>query len=793
MSRRSPARRARAVAPWIFAALLLPAALGPAIRAVAQELPPALLDEAARRSGLSQEELLRLAREHGAPDATTVPAEAATPPGTTALPPAAPVVVLPGAAAAPPTPAEKVREAAVAQALGAREGFFGADFFRLDPGVFNPGSFGPVPEDYLLGAGDQVIVDVWGEVELRIERLVDRDGTIILPKGGRITCWNRTLAQVSEAVREALGRSYSGIETGTTFVRVSLGGLRAIRVFVVGDAVQPGAYDLNGVSTIFTALYAAGGPAAAGSWRDVRLLRGRDLVASLDLYGYLLEGKRDGDAILREGDTVFIPPRGATVNLRGAVRRPLTFELKAGEGLPDLLRFGGGLLGTAAVDRVSLERIVPPAERRPQQPDRITTDIPLDPATGRPAPGVDATLRDGDTVSVAAIPDRLENWVEIDGNVKHPGRYEWRDGLDVTALVADAGGPWADTLAERALIERLAADGSARQVSLPLGEVLAGRAPAVPLQPRDRLRIFSVWDVRDRYQVSITGEVRAPGDFAYRAGMTLSDLLLQAGGLKDSADPLKAEVSRLRPDQLGGRDPAAAPANVVDVFEVTIGPDYLAAGEPFPLQPRDRVAVRRLPWWELQRVVTIRGEVLYPGAYSLLRPDERLSELVARAGGLKETSFLPAARLERASDGVGNVAIDLEKALTKPRSVHDLTLRPGDELLIPEVQETVKVTGVVGFPTSLVFRHGQSLGDYIDSAGGYADGADKWKTRVVYPNGMSRPIKRIWRDPGVLAGSTIVVPAKAKQEDHTIGTLKDIAAILASVATVWLVIDRTSN
>jgi len=793
LSWRCPPRRARAVALSFFAVLSLAAGLGPAGRAVAQELPPALLDEAARRSGLSREELLRLARENGAPGATTASAEAAAPPGTTVLPPATPVVVLPGAGDGPPTAAERSREAAVARALDAREGFFGADFFRLDPGVFSPAGFGPVPDDYLLGAGDQVIVDVWGEVELRIERLVDRDGTIILPRGGRITCWNRTLAQVDAAVREALGRSYSGITSGTTFVRVSLGSLRPIRVFVVGDAVQPGAYDLSGVSTVFTALYAAGGPAVAGSWRDVRLLRGRDLVAALDLYGYLLEGKREGDAILREGDTVFIPPRGPTVKLTGAVRRPLTFELKPGEGLVDLLRFGGGLLGTAATDRVHLERVVPPADRRPQTPDRVTTDILLDPATGRPARGVDATLRDGDTVAVGGIPDRLENWVEIAGNVKHPGRYEWRDGLDVAALVAEAGGPWADTLQDRALIERFAADGSPQQLSLPLGEVLSGRAPLTPLQPRDTLRIYSIWDVRDRYQVSITGEVRSPGEFEYRAGMTLRDLLLKAGGLKDSADPLKAEVSRLRLDQLDSRDPAAPPNNVVDVFEVTIGPDYLATGEPFALQPRDRVAVRRLPWWELQRVVTIRGEVLYPGAYSLIRPDERLSELVARAGGLKQTAFLPAARLVRPSDETGNVAIDLEKALTKPASLNDLTLRPGDELLVPEVQETVKVAGAVGFPTSLVFRRGQSLGTYIDSAGGYADGADKWKTRVVYPNGLSRPIKRIWRDPRVLAGSTIVVPVQAKHDDRTIPTLKDIAAIAASVATVWLVIDRTSN
>ncbi len=783
-------------AAWLALLLVVLSGVAPAARG--QDLPAGALDEAARRAGLSSAELAR--RLGAAGDLSAVPADTAalSSPGRAALP----EVILPLAAeqaaeAAAAAARAQAAAAARAEATQARADFFGADFFRLEPGIFNPATFGPVPEDYLLGPGDQVVVDVWGEIEFRHERVIDRDGTIILPKGGRVACANRTLAQVERAVREALARSHSGLATPageeTTFLRVSLGSLRQIRVYVVGDAVQPGAYELSGMATVFTALYAAGGPAAEGSWRDIRLLRGEAAAGSLDIYRYLLEGRREGDAILREGDTVFIPPRGKTAALRGEVRRPLRFELREGEGLAELLRFGGGLTPLAATERVHLERIVPPAQRRAEHPDRVARDILLDPATGQPRRAGDNELRDGDVVTVGAISQRLENWVRVEGNVKRPGQYEHRPDLDVAALIALAGGLWPDTLEEKAIIDRTEPDGAWRQISVPLGEVLAGLAPAVPLAPRDVLRVYSRWDVADRYQVAISGEVRAPGAYDFRAGMTLSDLLLKAGGLLDSADAFKAEVSRLRLGAVENPDPGAPPQRTVDVITVPLGEDYLRAGASFPLEPRDRVAVRRLPWWELQRTVTVRGEVHYPGIYSLERPDERLSDLIARAGGLKRTAFAPGARVARTRDGAGNIAIDLAQALRRPHTPQDIVLAAGDEVLVPELQHTVRVTGAVGFPTSLVYERGHSMGRYVDRAGGYADNADKWKTHVVYPNGLSRPIKRIWRDPPVMAGSTIVVPVKPEREGRNLETLKDIAAILASVATVYLVIDRTAN
>jgi len=758
-----------------------------AAASAAQEPSRSVLERAARESGLEEEELLQRYRDR----AGVEPGDAAVPPGLTELPvaeepTAAPDVILPFdldlAEALGDTVAAAVLEAALPDSV------FGADFFRLDAGVFAPPTFGPVPEDYRLGVGDEVAVDVWGEVEFRLERVVDRDGAVILPKGGKVRCAGRTLAQLKRAVRETLAGSYSGIdpdgEGGTTFVDVSLGRLRAIRVFVVGEAAQPGAYEVSSVATVFTALYAAGGPNAHGGLRDVRLMRGERQVASLDLYAYLLSGQRSGDTLLREGDTVFVPPRGPTVRIEGEVRRELAFEMKAGEGVRDLIRYAGGFTSEAVTDRVSVTRIVPPHERRPERPDREQADLDLRLKMLHP-------LRDGDAVRVDRIPDRLENWIEVRGNVKVPGRYQFRKGMSVADLVAVAGGLWADTLEERAIIDRTESDHTRTAIDFDLRRALSGEAP-VSLRSMDVLRVFSIWDVRDRFEVSVSGEVREPGSFEWREKMTLRDLVLKAGGLKESADLMRAEVSRLRREAVASRETGAPPERTVDVITVPMGEDWLTDGAHFVLEPHDRVAIRSLPWWELPRQVTVRGEVHFPGVYTLARSDERLSSLITRAGGLKHTAYAPGTRVVRKKDGIGNVAIDLTKALSDPGHEHDAILEADDEILVPPVPYTVKVTGAVGFPTSIIYERGKSLGDYVSRAGGYADMADKWKTHVVYPNGMSRQIRKIWSDPEVMPGSTIVVPHKSPDEGPgKLATMKEIASILASVATVWLVIDRT--
>ena len=774
-----PGRRLRPIRRACCTIVALVAVLASAAPAGAQSAA-----DLRRLQSLTPEQRAQL-RERLEQGEAASPEDTLAEPGRTELP-EQPAVVLPLSQ----TQAESV----VAEATGdtadeAPSDLFGADFFRGDPAMFGPQSFGPVPADYLIGPGDQIVVDVWGEVEFRHERVVDRDGTIILPRAGRISAANRTLEDLTRAIRQQLSRSYSGIdpsgEGGTTFVDVSLGRLRAIRVFVVGEAARPGAYELSSVSTVFTALHAAGGPNAQGSLRNVTLMRGTEQVATVDLYDYLLRGERSGDVILREGDTVFVPIREVTVRASGAVRRPMRYELIPGEGVADLVRYAGGFAVDAVTDLVHVTRVLPPAERVPGEPDRVQRDLDL---------GADPNpmLLDGDRLSVDRVPERLLNVVEVQGNVKNAGRYEYVEGETVAGLVERAGGLWDDTLLERATLDRVDDDGTYRSQDVPLRELLSDPGRDLELQPRDVLTIYSIWDVNDRFSVTVSGEVRSPGTFDWRKGLTLRDVVLKAGGLRQSADRLRAEVSRLRLEALREADSEIPPERTIDVTMVTLGDDWLQVNGSFELEPFDRVQIRRLPWWQTQRTVQLRGEVMYPGEYSLESPDERLSSVIERAGGLKPTAYLAGARLERSQDSIGNVALDLEKALENPEDEHDVILEAGDEIVVPPEPYTVKVVGAVNFSTSVVWEDGLGLSDYVSRAGGYAERADKWGTHVVYANGMSRPIRRFWRDPEVRPGSTVVVPVKEPDEGPTrLETLREISAIVASVATVWLVIDRT--
>jgi protein involved in polysaccharide export with SLBB domain len=296
--------------------------------------------------------------------------------------------------------------------------------------------------------------------------------------------------------------------------------------------------------------------------------------------------------------------------------------------------------------------------------------------------------------------------------------------------------------------------------------------------------------VHERPQVHITGQVRNPLSVDFRAGMTLRDLLLLAGGPRVGADLLRAEISRLKVEAVRSRETGARPQQTVEVLHVDLGPDFLTADTSPALEPWDRVVVRRLPWWELQRTVTVRGEVYYPGAFSLERQDETLTSIITRAGGLKPDAYLVGARVVRGRDGVGNIAIDLAKALAEPGSQHDIILQDGDEIIVPELMHTVKVSGEVGFPTSLVYEDGRKIDWYVERAGGYLEKADKGKTRVVYPNGMSLPNKGGSK---VVAGSTIIVPRQPPPEGRTtLEVAKDITAIVAGLATVWLIVDRSN-
>jgi len=484
-----------------------------------------------------------------------------------------------------------------------------------------------------------------------------------------------------------------------------------------------------------------------------------------------------------------VPPRGRTVLLQGEVRRPAFYELRDGEDLDDLVTYAGGFTATAATELVGVERIVPPTQRTPNEPDRTFITIPLDAATGKVADPALGALLDGDVVTVGQIEDKLWGWVEVAGHVKRPGRYEWHPDLTVGDLVRLAGGPWPDYLREIAVIDRVDRLERLSSVSVEIGRILAGAAPDVPLQERDVLRVSSRGDMIDRQTVRVSGEVFDGGEFTFRRGMSLRDAIVRAGGIPSTGDLTHVEIQRVKLEKVMSAAAVPPGGETVQTMVVDLSPDYLQSGNDILLEPWDQVVVRKLPWYETQRLVQIRGEVFYNGTFSLEREDERLSALVARAGGLKPTAYARGSRIER--DGMGNVAIDLAAALASPGGPQDVIMQAGDRLLVPERQYTVQVMGEVGFPTALVFAEGKDIDWYVERAGGYLERADKGRSRVVHPNGLSQPNGRGHR---VLPGSTIVVPVEAPPEGATtLETLREISAIIASVATVWLVIDRATE
>ncbi len=782
----------------LMAVLLLVGGLLDFRPAQGQDASPEMIREAARRTGMSEEEIraylakkqggtqgggAAVVQEPGREDLEGIDDSA----GTSPFRDFEDTIRLPFDTGLTPMNADSLGLLAdLAEEVAGIPEFFGADFFSLDPGMFAPPSFGPVPADYRLGVGDEVVVNAWGAIEFQETRIVDRDGSIILPRGGKVACSGQTLEQVQAEVRRTLARSHSTIDTGDggdTTVEVSLGRLRSIRVFVVGAVQRPGSFEVSSVARMLAALYAAGGPTADGTMRQIRLVREAQTIAEMDLYSYLLEGKRVDDAALRDGDTIFVPDVGRRVSITGEVKRPLIYEMKPGETLGTLLNFSGGFEPEAVVEMVHIKRVVPPAERRPGQPDYTYLDIPFDPVSMQPL-DEKAVLLDGDEITVGRIQELVDHYVDVSGLVKIPGRYQWYEGMTVEELLESAGGMMPEAYQDNAVIDRTSPQGRFLQVSVSLK---AGGRSTI-LQSGDHLRIFARWENMDRPMVTISGEIHEPMEVFWREGMSLRDLILKAGGLKRNADRLRVEVARLAEGARESRDIGTRPDNNVEIETMELDADFLSRPGGFMLKPWDRIYVRGLPWWDDQSTVELHGEVFYPGTFSLIRQDERLSSLVARAGGLKPDAYPAGARVVRVRDDVGNIAIDLAKALANPGSPQDIILSEGDRLYIPNQMFTVKVVGEVGFPTSLVFEEGLGINDYVNRAGGYLEMADKDRARVVWPNGLSLPNEGGNK---VKAGSTIIVPTKPPEDGkNTWEMIRDITSIVASLATVYVVVTK---
>ncbi len=686
--------------------------------------------------------------------------------------------------------------------LKADSGFalFGLSVFRMAPQAFQANAAGPVDANYRLGAGDRLVLILTGDVELAHDLSITREGFIVIPQVGQVFVNNLTLGELENVLYGRLARVYSGVKRGggTTRFSLSVANLRSLQVFVVGDVERPGSYRVSSAGTAFSALYAAGGPTRAGTLRRIEIRRGGKVVDALDAYDYLLKGDATHDVRLETGDVVFVGPHGARTRVVGEVVRPATYEMKEKETVADAIRMAGGATSEADGRRVVVERVLPASERTVTGRDRTVLALSAEGAAT-------VTIGGGDVIRVGAISDRVRNRVVVRGNVWSPGLVAADRGMTLSAALKKAGGLRPDTYLGRVLITRLRPDSTRVQLRAVLRDTTGVPVEDLALQEDDDIRVFSLTEFRPQRFVSIAGSVRKGGRFPYRDGMTMRDLVLLAGGLDQSAYLTEAEIARLPESRAGGitastvrvaLDSSYLAERTADTrYQGPPGLPAAAGGAPeVPLAPYDYVLILRQPDWSLQRAVWVTGEVKFPGRYTLKAQNERLSDVIQRAGGLGPQAYAEGAVFVRTRDDVGRVGIDLRRALRERDFRDNLVLQDGDSVNIAQLDPVVLVRGEVNAPTAVAYRPGASIDYYVQSAGGAKRTGDERRAYVAQANGQVESRVPRWfflpdGRPEPAPGGTVLVPLKDLNEDiQATQRLTAWLGILTSLATLAIVV-----
>lgn len=661
-------------------------------------------------------------------------------------------------------PADQVLEARQADdSLPVR---FGRKLFsNANPSLFGAAT-GAVGADYGLGPGDELILTLWGDRELRQVQTIDRDGQVAFDGVGAISLSGKTLSQAEALLRTRLKRVYSGMGS-SQHMDLTMGKLKRIRVFVVGEAERPGAYFLSGNTSVLAALYMGGGPSRLGTERRV-LVRHGDRETAFDLYDLLFQGKRPSDDGLQDGDVVRVPPHGPLVEVVGAARRPGVYEMLPEEDPARLLEYVGGLEAQAADQGLSVSRIFANGRR----------DVVQYPTPSQLLQGTKAEpFRDGDEIRFFAGNDPSRSTVAAQGAVRFPGGYPWVAGMTAQDLLGMAGGPNDSAFEGRILVKRVDSLGSLQALRAPMTS-----CGSLLLQMGDTLMVFNRRAMSDTDSVLISGAVRNPGFFRYREGMTVKDLILEAGGFLPSA-----EFGKVRLEE-GLKDSAVA-----TTVWLALDSSLAAGAADTPLEPGQHLAIPWNPRWYQPEAVVLRGWVRRPGLYFLKHPGERLSSVLGRAGGIKEGGYARAAVFVRSRDDVGRIQVDVAKALQNPDERWDVPLRGGDTLTIPDRPATVRVSGYVNYPTSIMYEKGRSWKWYLARAGGYADSADPKKVWVRYADGsiLSRDYGLENPDPG----SELVVPKAPPPEKmrtaEKVQIFGSIASTLLTIATLVLLLKNS--
>ena len=773
--------------------------------------------------------------------------------------------------------------------------YFGYDIFLRDPSLFQATSVGVVDPDYLIGPGDEIIIMLWGETQFRQLLEVDREGFVFIPEIGQVFVNGLNLSLLESKLFKVFSQSYASLNplgrTPTTFLDVSLGNLRPLRIQVLGEVSQPGAYTVSPSATLFSSLYYFNGPKYSGSLRDIQLIRGGKKIASIDYYDYLLTGKKPEDQKLQLDDIIFIPRRLKTVTIEGEVNRSGIYEMKPQENFKDLISFAGDLKITAYTGRAQIDRIVAFKERENLGMDRIYTDVNLEEVINSE---IDFPLQDGDRATIFSIMDARMNVVELSGAVSRPGKYDLGDSLKISELIKKAQGLLSDAHLNRMDVFRMNEDFSEKLIKLDLTKVM-GKDPEsdIKLQNSDRVRVYRISEMVSSTSVSISGHVknpgvfplkenmtlydlifmsgsfldeeykkktylkradllrlnddritrsiirfnlgdllespdskenlllqpedivriykkdifivnkpvtingvvRNPGSYSLKTGMSLKDLILEAGGIKSDVYRYRVDIARIDPlnDNLSQYADVLIfdmdyRFNIIDSNQIKNDPSAsISSSENFMLNPYDLISVRPDPYFHNQKQIRISGEILYPGDYTILRPNEKITDIIQRSGGLLLSAYPEASQYLR--NGI-RISASLADIIKNPNSNLNFEVQDGDEIIILPHPNVIEVSGEVNTPGIHKYVPKKRLRYYLRLAGGLGPDSDLNNIWIEYPNKDSRKYNK-WSlmSPKVVDGSSIKV-GKRKDEEPFDRTeyLKEVTAIIANLAQALAVV-----
>ncbi len=689
---------------------------------------------------------------------------------------------------------------------------FGADLFRnAKANSFIPDLKIATPVNYIIGPDDEIDINVYGNSSVDWTLNVTPEGKINIPGVGVLSVAGKTIEAATAAIKAKLAANNYAIGHGTN-VNVSIGNIRSIKVIVQGQLMKPGTYTLPSLASVFNALYAAGGPNDVGSFRKIEVIRNNRIIRHVDLYDFLVKGSRKDDITLQDQDVIRVPTYQIRVELKGEVKIPALFETLPDETLQDVLDFAGGFTDEAYTARIKVDQV---SDNQRKITDVFENDYK------------NYTPLRGDKFTVEKILERYENRVQIQGAVFRPGEYELQKGLTLSKLIKNAGGLKEDAFNSRGSIIRLNPDNTTQQLSFNIKDIYNNPGSDIILQREDSVFVASVFDLRNPYTVTIKGEVRNPGDFPFADSMKVADVIIKAGGFTEGASVKRIEVSR----RVFDSDPRQLSSKIAQVFTVDVDQSLADQNTNFTLKPYDIVSVYSLPGYEVQKTVKVEGEVLYPGYYTIQKKNEKISDVIARAGGLTQSADVEGSSLKRDNAAVlgvdknkidtteinrerklnlqrlqsdygvtakpqdtvqlrnNYVGIDLKKILKKPGGSEDLILENADVIRVPKQQQTVRVNGEVLYPSAIVYTSNKSFRDYVLNAGGYSPKALKRGAYIVYPNGTVKGTRKFLFfnvHPKVKPGSEIYVPLKPPSNNNTAQTILTFTTGLASLGAIIL-------